>query len=135
MFIRELVIKGMPKRGAMVLIFVKQDGKSILQRVEALINRYWNTSLNIQSNITLNQIYCTKAFGIIDLDDDIIPFKPIVDDLRELTKNNLLEHARVLGKKFNNKPMLKDSMIKLFKGVVSDGVLLSLISLVLVVAY
>lgn len=125
----------MPKRGAMVLIFVKQDGKSILQRVEALINRYWNTSLNIQSNFTLNQIYCTKAFGIIDLDDDIIPFKPIVDDLRELTKNNLLEHARVLGKKFNNKPMLKDSMIKLFKGVVSDGVLLSLISLMLVVAY
>ena len=125
----------MPKRGAMVLIFVKQDGKSILQRVEALINIYWNTSLNIQSNFTLNQIYCRKAFGIIDLDDDIIPFKPIVDDLRELTKNNLLEHARVLGKKFNNKPMLKDSMIKLFKGVVSDGVLLSLISLVLVVAY
>ena len=33
-------VKGMPKRGAMVLIFVKKDGKSILQKVEALINKW-----------------------------------------------------------------------------------------------
>ena len=67
----------------------------------------------------MNQIYCTKAFDTIDLDDDIIPFKPTCDDFRQMTKNNLLEYARVLGKKFN-KSMPKDSMTKLLMKVRSE---------------
>ena len=91
----------------MVFIFVRKEGKSILQKIEALINRYRNTSLNIQADFNLNQICCTKAFGTIDLDDDLIPFKPTHDDLAKLTKDNLITYAKVEQPKTNKTNNIK----------------------------
>ena len=93
MFVQKKNLKAAP--AAMVFIFVRKDGKSILQKIEALTNKYWNASLNIQANLDRYLIYCTKAFGTIDLDDDISPFKPTSDDLAKLTKGNLITYAKV----------------------------------------
>ena len=69
------------------LFFVKRDGTTILQKVE--------------------------AFETIDLDGDLIPYKPTSDDLEKFTEDILIAYGQKLGVSLEKKGMKKDEMIKL----------------------
>jgi hypothetical protein len=71
----------------MVLVFVETNGKTILQKVE--------------------------MFDTIVVADDLKPYTPVKTDLDKMTKENLIDYARILGVKFNRQSMPKASMVKL----------------------
>ena len=70
----------------MVLVFVETNGKTILQKVEMF-----------------DTIVVTG----------IKPYTPVKTDLDKMTKENLIDYARILGVKFNRQSMQKASMVKL----------------------
>ena len=88
MFIRSRFLrKHISNNVAMVLVFVKTNGKTIVQKVE--------------------------MFDTIDTDDDLKPYAPVKTDFDKMTKESLIDYARILGVKFNRQSMPKASMVRL----------------------